>query len=135
MALPTHAEVRAKVLFFLHRLVDSVGVPLLAAPGLPPTLAQLIDTARAESVIPVVELVNQLIIKCKSELAPLLETLFPALVQRMFACFDEYAHVRQPHGAPLPDAALAADKAALFKLHKVSRSPCHSLDLPLSYHL
>jgi hypothetical protein len=64
-AMPTHAAVRAKVIFFHHRLVDTLNSDLLQSNALQPVLLKLLETARSDNIIPTIELVNQLITRCK----------------------------------------------------------------------
>jgi hypothetical protein len=145
LAMPAHAELRAKTLFFLHRLVESLGADVLQLPLVPQVVSRLLDTAAAETVTPVVELVNQLVFRCKAALVPLLAGLFPAVVERMFACFAEFAHLGDPSASAassssfsaslssasspsassasssssLPDAATSADRRTLLALHRI----------------
>ena len=146
LAMPAHTELRAKTLFFLHRLVESLGADVLQLPLVPQVVSRLLDSATAETVTPVVELVNQLVFRCKAALVPLLAGLFPAVVERVFACFAEFAHLGDPaassasassslfaspssssassassssSSSSLPDAATSADRRTLLALHRI----------------
>ena len=69
--LPENRVLRARMISFLHRLVECLGERLL--PYLPPALSALLPmTADASTVSDVCALLSQLAIRYKAALAPLL---------------------------------------------------------------
>jgi hypothetical protein len=124
--MPRHPDLRAKTIFFLHRLVDTLHAGALV-PQIGECLVALLD-CQADNIIPVMELVNQIIQKGKADALPLLESLFLPIVQRQFACFDEFAHVPPPASAAgdsgkaaasEPEAAFSGDRRTFHSLQKV----------------
>ena len=64
LSISGHADVRAKTIFFLHRMVDSLS-PHLLMPLLSDPLRLMLVEARADTVVPVMELLNQIVLKYK----------------------------------------------------------------------
>lgn len=64
ISISGHADVRAKTIFFLHRMVDSL-TPQSLMPLLSDPLRLMLVEARADTVVPVMELLNQIVLKYK----------------------------------------------------------------------
>ena len=80
--LPENRALRARLISFLHRLVECLGERLL--PYLPPALSALLPlTADASTVSDVCALLSQLAIRYKAALAPLLAKAGPSLYMRL----------------------------------------------------
>eukprot|EP00455_Lapot_gusevi_P025693 TRINITY_DN2712_c0_g1_i1.p1 TRINITY_DN2712_c0_g1~~TRINITY_DN2712_c0_g1_i1.p1 ORF type:complete len:481 (-),score=157.53 TRINITY_DN2712_c0_g1_i1:92-1351(-) len=115
MALPTHSEIRSKTIFFLHRMVICLNVQVL--PALPPAVTELINTSQSDNILPLLELVNQIVAKCKGALA-FLESLFLPLAAKFFEIMQEFAYLRNVDLVQQPAAAFSAEQKHQYSLLK-----------------
>jgi hypothetical protein len=70
--LPAHKQLRARFISFLHRMVESLGATIL--PYLPPALEVLLHVgADAQDLQDAMLLLNQLMMRFKAALAPLMQ--------------------------------------------------------------
>jgi exportin-T len=82
-ALPAHYELREKVFFFMHRMVDILGPNIF--PVLPTSLALLLaNTHRIKDGIEYVTLANQLISRFKEALLNLINDMLMPSINRIF---------------------------------------------------
>lgn len=95
--LPQHAGVRAKTIFFLHRMTDILGDRAL--PRFPLVLEALVAHCEAQNVGEFLTLVTNLVNTYKAKLFPTLDTLFFPLVSKVFECIQSYAHIDQQSAA------------------------------------
>ena len=112
-----HPDVRAKTIFFLHRMVDHLN-HIVLLPTILPTILQMLALSKSENITPLMELVCQIIIKFKVESRDFLLSIFLDCVNRQFECFKEFVHVEQLMASGQPEASFLADKRFLNSLHK-----------------
>ncbi|KAI7842372.1 hypothetical protein COHA_004011 [Chlorella ohadii] len=110
-ALPANKPLRARFISFLHRMVECLGATLL--PYLPAALEVLLYAqADATDVVDVLLLLNQLALRFKDALAPVMQEMAPACVARVHsllpADWDWSGAKCTPAALSTPTAAAAA---------------------------
>jgi hypothetical protein len=85
-ALPQHDEVRAKVTFFLHRMVDLIGEAV--GPYLEEVLPCLADCQTPQGLLALVRLLGQLAQRFRLRAAPLLQAVLLPLLAAAFGFFQ-----------------------------------------------
>lgn len=95
-ALPTHDELREKVFFFMHRMVDVLGHNIF--PVLPTAFALLLaNTPRIKDAIEYITLANQLISRFKENIQNLINDVLMPTITRIFEMLN-------PPVAPTPNS-------------------------------
>jgi len=92
-ALPNHEEVRGKVMFYMHRMIDCIGNEVLQF--LPPIITQMMTNCGLKDLTEFVRLVNQLMSKFKEQMFPIIDSILLKLIERLFAFSSELVHQPQ----------------------------------------
>ncbi|XP_057842753.2 exportin-T isoform X2 [Cryptomeria japonica] len=87
LAFPKNNLLRSKVISFLHRMVDTLGIAVF--PHLPKAMEQLLVESEPKEMMEFLVLANQLICKFKSAMTSILEEVFPFIVNRVFSIFPK----------------------------------------------
>ncbi|KAJ9528951.1 hypothetical protein QJQ45_000515 [Haematococcus lacustris] len=98
---PSHRLLRARFIACVHRLVE--GLQALLLPYLPATLEVLLagpGAQEAGQLVEVLQLTNQLVVRFKEALSPLMEGLLPVLVARVHGLLDSSWDWSGHMGAP-----------------------------------
>lgn len=80
VAFPKVEPLRNKVISFLHRMVDILGVHVI--PYLPKALEQLLAESEPKEMVDFLLLINQLISKFGTSVGDILEEIFPTIARR-----------------------------------------------------
>ncbi|KAH9298639.1 hypothetical protein KI387_030321, partial [Taxus chinensis] len=83
LAFPKNNLLRSKVISFIHRMVDTLGIAVF--PHLPKAMEQLLVESEPKEMVEFLVLVNQLICKFKAAMTGILEEVFPFIASRVFA--------------------------------------------------
>ncbi|KAL4444906.1 hypothetical protein ABPG77_003956 [Micractinium sp. CCAP 211/92] len=113
-ALPSNKQLRARFISFLHRMVECLGATLL--PYLPSALEVLLYAeADATDVTDVLLLLNQLMLRFKDALMPVMQEMVPACIARVHSLlpsdWDWSGAKATPAALATPTAAAAAAAA------------------------
>jgi hypothetical protein len=84
--LPKHEDVRGKTIFFLRRMVDSIGEKVI--PYLPTVLEPLIKYCDATNVLHMLTLVTYLIITFRGKLVKTLDPFVLPIVSKAYECIQ-----------------------------------------------
>jgi hypothetical protein len=86
VVLPKHEDVRKTTIFFLRRMVDSIGEKVI--PYLPTVLEPLVKYSDSSSVLPMLQLVTHLIITYKGKLVKTLDPLLLSIISKAYECIQ-----------------------------------------------
>jgi len=76
LTFPDHKKIRSKVIFFFHRMIAVLQDGFVEY--LPPILGPIIQDIKADNAIETIQLINQLLSKYKSKMAPIMpEIMMP----------------------------------------------------------
>lgn len=150
--LPTHAPIVHKTIFFAHRMIDchphltaaqmaalaqqpagaaasNADTPILQFFAL--ILQLLLKHANAASIVKIIDLLNQILLKFKKKFEPVLDQVFLPTCEKIFEVLASYAHVDQPQIAsgaatngsaaasvPLPSAAYSTERQERLMLQQ-----------------
>lgn len=90
--LPYHEELRSKILFYIHRMIDCLQKEIF--PYIPALLNQMMDPIPSvQSFFSVIRLINQLITSFKKDVSEMLDALLPSLTKKVF---DYYQRLEDP---------------------------------------
>eukprot|EP01117_Protostelium_nocturnum_P002827 TRINITY_DN13746_c0_g1_i1.p1 TRINITY_DN13746_c0_g1~~TRINITY_DN13746_c0_g1_i1.p1 ORF type:complete len:965 (-),score=282.39 TRINITY_DN13746_c0_g1_i1:38-2932(-) len=106
--LPSHEEVRIKVLFYTHRMIECLVGNVLQY--VPPLINQSLQNCSLKAFFEFVRLINQLISRFKEQMFPVMDPLLSQIIERFYKYVNEVAN-----------GSTQEDKTALNGLSEVER--------------
>ncbi|TKW35791.1 hypothetical protein SEVIR_2G397900v4 [Setaria viridis] len=94
VSFPNVKPLRSKVISFLHRMIEILGIPVL--PYIPIALRQLLLDNEAKDMVEFLVLVNQIICKFKSSASAVLEEVFPTIASHLSVILSQDAFSAGP---------------------------------------
>ncbi|ONM25239.1 Exportin-T [Zea mays] len=94
VSFPSVRPLRSKVISFLHRMIEILGLSVL--PCIPIALRLLLLDNEAKDMVEFLVLVNQIICKFKSSASAILEEIFPTIASRLSAILSQDAFSAGP---------------------------------------
>ncbi|OEL21909.1 Exportin-T [Dichanthelium oligosanthes] len=94
VSFPNVRPLRSKVISFLHRMIEILGIPVL--PYIPVALRQLLLDNEAKDMVEFLVLVNQIICKFKSSASAVLEEVFPTIASHLSVILSQDAFSAGP---------------------------------------
>ncbi|CAD6217137.1 unnamed protein product [Miscanthus lutarioriparius] len=94
VSFPSVRPLRSKVISFLHRMIEILGISVL--PCIPIALRQLLLDNEAKDMVEFLVLVNQIICKFKSSASAILEEVFPTIASHLSVILSQDAFSAGP---------------------------------------
>ena len=127
---PGNRAIRSRVISFLHRMVECLGPHLL--PYLPPALSALLrPTSDASDLADVLSLLQQLVVRYKATLSPLLSKALPECIEcvhkLLSADYDWSGRAALPAASSQNGAAGGEDARELLDLQRTYYNLLHAM--------
>lgn len=110
VSFPSVRPLRSKVISFLHRMIEILGISVL--PCIPIALRQLLLDNEAKDMVEFLVLVNQIICKFKSSASAILEEVFPTIASHLSVILSQDAF----------SAGLASNTEEMRELQELQRT-------------